>query len=133
MLEKFKLNYELKIVEIIKGGFIGKSEEFRKNSKIQDNYCFDKNPFNKDDEVEIKIETVDKEEIKEDRISKKSVIFYCIVNEVSLNGFYTKKYKEEENLFKRVFFEEIRGFVTLPDEKMNRFEMGDILRIEVSK
>lgn len=90
------------------------------------------NIFKRNSEISIRIENITEKEIKnsEDLIEEKEITFFVVVYETVSNGIYTKEYDADENLFKRTFFYQGRGLITLPElEKSNRFEQGDCLKV----
>jgi hypothetical protein len=131
MIEKYQVNFKLKIIEKHKDGFIGKFDN-NKKSVIKDRYALTNNIFKKDNKVDINIETIEETEIEEDIIKKKSVTFCCVINSISQNGIYTKKYDKDESIFRRAFWMDERGMITL-DESLDRFEIGDVLKIRIKR
>lgn len=126
--------FELKITDVLSDGFIGTdvgtTKLFKKKSLIKDKFALRENNFKKDDIVKIKISTIDESKIKEDKKGKE---FYCVIFELTNSGFYTKKYDENENRFSRIFLYEARGMITFTKEEFERFDVGDIIKIEVRK
>lgn len=133
MIEKYQISFRLEITEVIDFGFKGKSEDkkLKKKSIIQDKYALDNHRFQ--GKVKVTLETISPEHIIDDIKRKEFVAFCCVVNEIRANGIYTKKYEENENPFKRVFWMDERGMMTFPDESWNRFEIGDVLKVKIEK
>lgn len=115
-------------------GFIGYDLQSKNVSAIK---ILDKklsNIFKKDDIVEIIIEYITEDELKEDYISEKEIIIYAVIFEFMPRGFYTKEYDGKENIFKRQFFYNARGYFIIPElETRNLFEIGDCLKIQMKK
>jgi len=131
METKLIIDFQLKIINVLKDGFIGKEVKsglFGKDSRLQDKYAL-VGGFKENDIVRIIIETINENEIKEDKKSNPKV-FYRIINQLTFYGFFTKLYTKKEERFKRFFRFEETGFVTLFDEE-DRFELGDIVKITI--
>lgn len=132
MEEHIKLQFRLKIRRILIDGFEGIDTEqkqlFKQESTIRDKFALKDTRLKVGDDIIVTIEVITKDNIKEDRKDKE---FYCVVNELTNNGFYTKRYDENINRFKRVFWYESRGMITFTEEKYERFEVGDILKISL--
>lgn len=122
------ISFELEIIDVLNDGFIG--TELKKESRISDKFALSNNSFKIGDSVQIKISVINEEDIKKDKQGKE---FYCVINELTNNGLYTKSYDENVSRFKRRFWYESRGMITFPREEFNRFEVGDILKVEIKK
>ena len=132
---KIIIPFKLKITRIFKDGFEGVDAEseklFKKKCFVKDNVCLKNNSYHEGDVVRIIIEIIDKEKLGKEITGKR---FYCVINELTVEGFYTKTFDETESRFKRRFWYESRGMINFPNEKMSeRFEVGDILKIEIKK
>ena len=126
--------FQLKITNIFGDGFQGVDLDstglFRKTSMVKDKFALKDNNFKEKDIVEVKITTINEEDIREDKQGKE---FYCVVYELTNYGFYTKHYKEYESKFKREFFYNARGMITFTKEEYQRFDVGDILKVAVKR
>lgn len=132
METKLTIKFQLEITNVLKDGFIGKEVKsglFRKEARLQDKFALT-NGFKNGDIVQVTIETINENEIAEDKISPR--IFYRLINELTFYGFFTKLYTKNEDIFKRFFKFEETGMIILFDEE-DRFEIGDILKISVRK
>jgi len=129
---KIIISFDLKITEVFGDGFQGVDIEdtsfFKSKSMIKDKIALKNNSHTIGEIVTIRVETIEENEIRKDRSSE----FYCVVNELTNNGFYTKHYKEYENIFKRAWMYEARGMITFTkEEHANRFDVGDILKVTI--
>ncbi len=131
METKLIIRFQLEITNVLKDGFIGKEVKlgwFRKEARLQDKFTLT-NGFKEGDIIWVTIETINENEIKEDKKSS-PITFYRLINELTFYGFFTKLYTKNEDIFKRFFKFEETGMVILFD-KEDRFEVGDILKISV--
>lgn len=134
MVSQLTIQYNLKIVDITKDGFFGidpkSTDLFKQKVMVKDKFALKDNSYQKDDVVSIKIEVIEESNITNEIKEKQ---FFCVINEFTNNGFYTKHYKEYENRFMRKLFHEARGMMTFYNEDYARLEIGDILKINIRR
>ena len=121
------INFKIKITDIINNGFIGTSPNTKKVFRLQDK-SLNGHKFKVNQVLDISIVDISKEEIGNDINGKK---FYCVVNEFTNNGFYTKTFDENESIFKRAWRFDERGMFTFPKGFEDEIEYGDILKVEI--
>lgn len=133
-MQDVTIPFIIKIVDTDVDGIIGIDPEqkqiFKKKSIIKDKYALNEHSFEVNDLVQVTIQLIEPEDIKKDTEGKE---FYCVVNELKNDGFYTKTYDGNENRFKRALWYDARGMITAPKETFARFEVGDIIKVKVEK
>jgi len=136
MEQKIVILFRLKIKRVFNDGFEGIDTESKKRFDqktcfVKDKICLKENIYKIGQIVNIKIEVISKEDIKEEIPGKK---FYCVINELTNEGFYTKSFDENESRFMRRQWFNSRGMITFPNEEIgNSFEIGDILKITIRR
>ena len=125
MVTQLKASFRVNVTDVLDNGFIGKSEESKRNARIQDKSLLNNN-FKDGDHLIITIEVIDVGDVKNDKPNSE---FYVAINEFATNGgFYTKAIKEYEN-WKRAFLYEERGMIIFPNDDWERFEVNDIIKV----
>ncbi len=132
MLPQIKINYQLKIIEVLEDGFRAVlPDDKRYINIIKDTKVLKDHSFEKEDTINITLELVDKK--KEDIIELNKVEYYIGVMYTTSNGVFTKTYNEKENPFKSFLWYESRGMITSKVLENNPFEVGDLIKVTIRR
>jgi len=124
----------MRITEILPQGFAGYSLNNKSYSlfKVVDKKL--PKAYSIGENIELTIEYVTRDKFSEDFITTNQSILYLTIHEFMPRGFFTKEYIPKENVFKRIAMYQSRGYIVFPDyENGDVFEMGDILKVTISK
>lgn len=136
-MQKVIVKSKMRIAKVLEDGFecepLGKQGFIRKGYYIRDNLL--RGIESRQGKViSITLENVSEDIIKlsKERVLDNYCIFFVVAYDVFDNGFYTKEYDDNDNIFSRTFFYKGRGLITLPELKeSNRFEPGDCIKVTV--
>jgi len=132
MLPKIKIDYQLKVIEVLEDGFKAVfPDDKRYINIIKDTKVLKNNNFKKDDTVDITLELVEKK--KEDIIELNKIEYYIGIKEIASNGMFTKTFNEKENPFKSILWYESRGMITSKVLENNPFEIGDLIKVTIRR
>ena len=132
MLPKIKIDYQLKVIEVLEDGFRAYlTNDKRYINIIKDNKALKNHNFKKDDIVDITVELVEKK--KEDIVEKNKTEYYIGIKDITSNGMFTKTFNEKENPFKSILWYESRGMVTSKVLENNPFEIGDLIKVTIRR